>query len=115
MGETTTPRTHVLTGLALLDVPAPDQLTDRQRAGAHCAFSGIPLTVTGAVDLGRRDTVRAGQPVTWYPRAYRGEIPRAALAALHAHTPDCASCRDGETANHCPTGTALRRLLREFR
>ncbi|MDT0471241.1 hypothetical protein RM863_03710 [Streptomyces sp. DSM 41014] len=114
MGETTT-STHVLGGLALLDVPAPDRLTDQQRAGARCVFSGIPLTTTGAVDLGRRDTVRAGQPVTWYPRAHRGEIPRAALAALYAHAPGCEPCRDEATIDDCPTGAALRRLMRDYR
>ncbi|MFJ5174332.1 hypothetical protein ACIP68_10865 [Streptomyces griseoviridis] len=53
--------------------------------------------------------------MTWYPRAHRGEIPRAALAALYAHAPGCEPCRDEATIDDCPTGAALRRLMREYR
>ncbi|MDT0435033.1 MULTISPECIES: hypothetical protein [Streptomyces] len=116
MRDTTTTNHDVLAALALLHVPHPDRLTDRQRAGSACVFSGIPLTVTGATDLGpRATTTRHGDPVSWYPRAHRGEIPRAALAALHAHAPGCAPCRDRATLDDCPTGAALRRLMKEYR
>ncbi|EGX58258.1 hypothetical protein SZN_18707 [Streptomyces zinciresistens K42] len=100
-----------LAGLAL---PGLGGLSEDQVRGRCCVWGADErLTAETAVDLGPRTTHRAGYPVTWYPRGCHAHVHRAALRALHEHAPYCEQCVDD--ASGCPTGVALRRLMREHR
>lgn len=102
--------------LALLPLPSLDHLSEQQVRGITCVFSGATLTTATAVTLGVRHATRAGEPVSWYPRASRHAMHGAAYTALIKHVfTGCKPCDDDKTLNECATGVALRRLMREYR
>ena len=105
-----------LAGVALseLALPALDELAEQQVRGTACVWNARhPLTNGTAVDLGPRQAARAGQPLTWFPRACRPCVHDQAYSVLLDHAPSCEQCVDN--AAECPIGRALRRLMREYR
>jgi hypothetical protein len=112
MSSSGQPRTTIDT-LALLTIPRLDSLTEEQVRGITCIWDGVRLTSSIAVDVGSRKAQRAGQPVSWYPRACRSCVGVAALAQLGIHSVDCPTCQAGEDTP-CGTGSALSRLVREY-
>jgi hypothetical protein len=91
--------------LALLALPAVDDLKSRQVRGASCIWCDLPLTAETAIDLGERD-----DPQLRFPQACSPCTRRAALAAIHEHAPACDNCV--RHAPDCATGTALIRLTK---
>jgi hypothetical protein len=105
------PRT--IDAIALLTIPRLDSLTEDQVRGITCIWDGVRLTSRIAVDLGSRKAQRAGQPVSWYPRACRSCVGVAALAQLGIHSTECPTCQPGEDAR-CATGGPLYHLVTEY-
>lgn len=100
--------------LASLALPALDELNEQQVRGTACVWNARhPLTNGTAVDLGPRQAARAGQPLTWFPRACRKCTHDHVYSVLLDHAPSCEQCVDN--AAECPTGRALLRLMREYR
>jgi hypothetical protein len=97
-------------GRALLQLPRLETLTERQVRGIDCVFDGIPLAPLTPVDLGPRAAQRAGQTLTWYPRACPRCTAEAAFRALHQHAPECGERGEDIT---CPACRGLLRLIRE--
>lgn len=106
--------TPALDALALLTLPGFDSLVERQVRGAACVWDGIPLTSAAAVDLGPREVQQLDVERTWYPRGCRRCVHDVALRELHIHAPDCKLCGSTTRLDDCRTGTALRRLMREY-
>jgi len=50
-------------------LPRLSELTEDQIRGMACVRCGVTLDNGTAIDLGPRPTVRAGQRVSWFPRA----------------------------------------------
>jgi len=105
--------THTVDVLALLAVPALDELSEEQVRGAACVWCGTTLTTDTAVDLGERKHKRLDGSYSTFPRACRPDAHTAAYSALLDHAPRCEQCVDD--ASGCETGLALRRLMREYR
>lgn len=107
--------TSTIGGLALLNLPPLDKLTDAQTRGVDCVQDGVTLTSATAVNLGERLSSLAdtGTDMRWFPRACRTCIPTLAMRALHDHAPCCKQCVDD--AARCQTGLGLRRLMKEYR
>jgi hypothetical protein len=105
--DTTSTSTHAL---ALLTLPAFDELTDNRRRGAECVWTGRPLTGGTAIDLGER---QASDGTLWFPRACRAGVLREAMAALHTHSQACLDCQRDYRA--CEQGYGLLRLVKEMR
>lgn len=105
----------ILDALALLALPALGRLSDQQVRGITCVWGGEALTTGMAVDLGVRQTQRAGDPVSWYPRACRRCVHDTAYAALLGHASGCGLCETAQTLDECETGVTLRHLMREYR
>ncbi|MDH6700864.1 hypothetical protein ACIQKE_27565 [Streptomyces griseoviridis] len=93
----------VLTALAL---PRFDSLDEQRATGRACVWTGEPLTIETAVDLGER----IGPRGRWYPRASRRAVAERAHRALFWHAPTCLACGDGTRAD-CALGAALRHLV----
>lgn len=109
------PSTTTIEALALLAVPALDDLTDDQTRGAICVWdrNETRLTAETAIDLGVHSSTLTGSttPMTWFPRACRHHTGQAALSALHEHAPTCEPCVNN--AEQCDTGRVLRRIIRD--
>lgn len=101
------------TALDALALPPLAGLSEHQVRGMACVWDGIALTPATAVDLGMHSANRAGEPVSWYPRACRGCTSRAAYRALLDHTQDCRTCKD--SAEGCDQGHALQQLAKQGR
>lgn len=99
--------------LAILTIPQLGDLTERQVRGITCVWDAAPLTNGVAVDLGVRKASRAGQPVSWYPRACRPCVAVAAVAQLHTHANSCDNCRPDDNV-WCDITGALARLVTEY-
>ncbi|MFF3310465.1 hypothetical protein [Streptomyces sp. NPDC002952] len=97
----------------LMGMPSLDSLTEHQVRGGTCVWDGVPLALTTAVDLGAHVASRAGEPVTWYPRACRSCVEDRARRALYAHAPGCKECT--ADVSTCDRGQGLNRLLRKAR
>jgi hypothetical protein len=80
-----------------------------------CVWDGITLTPATAVALGVQSASRAGEPVSWYPRACRGCVALQAHRGLLTHGTTCTECAREETAASCELGRGLYRLVREYR
>jgi hypothetical protein len=101
--------------LGLLAIPGIAGLSEHQVRGMACVWDGITLTSATAVDLGVHSASRAGEPVSWYPRACRGCVALQAHRALLTHATTCTECASAETAGSCELGRGLYRLVREYR
>lgn len=101
--------------LGLLAIPGIAGLSEHQVRGMACVWDGITLTSATAVDLGTQSASRAGEPVSWYPRACRGCVALQAHRALLTHATTCTVCAREETAGACEIGRGLYRLVREYR
>ncbi|MEU8710933.1 hypothetical protein [Streptomyces sp. NPDC048663] len=108
--ETPSPSLSPDAALPLLLLPDPDSLTEEQRSGTACVWTGAPLTTETAVDLSER---RDGGGVLWFPRSNRRGVHDATMHTLHLHTQACEQCTDDYRA--CETGYALVRLERQYR
>ncbi|MET8829402.1 hypothetical protein ABZX40_26110 [Streptomyces sp. NPDC004610] len=97
--------------LTLLALPALAALTPDQERGAVCVWgrSEAPLTTMTAINLGEQQT----DGRHWFPRACRPHTGAHAYRALMDHAPQCRPCIQDAIA--CPTGIALRRLMRAAR
>ncbi|MFI8535316.1 hypothetical protein ACIGMX_34365 [Streptomyces aquilus] len=107
--------TPTLDALALLTLPGFDSLVERQVRGIACVWDGIPLVTANAVDLGPRQVQQSDEDRRWYPRGCRHCVHDIALRELHLHAPTCPLCKSEARLDECGTGTALRRLMREYR
>lgn len=96
-----------------LEVPALATLTEQQVRGQACVWDGAPLFGVPAFDLGEHTTMRAGQPVRWFPRACRSCLGGQAYRALLDHGSKCEQCVDD--VSRCEAGLGLQRLVREAR
>ncbi|MFE2044296.1 hypothetical protein ACFXAZ_25905 [Streptomyces sp. NPDC059477] len=97
--------------LDLLALPLPGSLTYDQARGAVCVWGPAEAALTGetAVDLGEQQA--DGRRL--FLRACHRHTGAHAYRALQDHAPLCMPCiRD---ASSCPTGIALRRLMRDAR
>lgn len=103
---------NTIDALAILAIPRLEDLTEYQVRGITCVWDAARLTNGVAVDLGVRKAQRAGQPVSWYPRACRACVAVAALAQLYAHANACDACRPDDSV-WCETSGTLSRLVRE--
>jgi hypothetical protein len=94
--------------LALLPIPA--RLSDAQRDGHVCVWTGEALTAETAIDLGPRTL--DGRRI--FPRASRTGVNRAALSALFDHVSGTENSEPCETCatSICDLGRALNRLIR---
>jgi hypothetical protein len=95
---------------ALALLPLPARLSNAQRDGHVCVWSGEAITVETAIDLGPRTL----DGRTIFPRATRSGVNRAALSALFDHasgTEEHDACKECATGI-CETGRALNRLSR---
>lgn len=101
--------------LDLLAIPDIAGLSEHQVRGMACVWDGITLTSATAVDLGVQSASRAGQPVSWYPRACRGCVALQAHRALLTHATTCRECAREDTAPACELGRGLYRLVRKYR
>lgn len=101
--------------LDLLTIPGIAGLSEHQVRGMACVWDGISLTSATAVDLGVHSASRAGEPVSWNPRACRGCVASQAHRALLTHATTCTACAREETAGACEAGRGLYRLVREYR
>lgn len=99
--------------LDLLAIPGIAGLSEHQVRGMACVWDGIALTPATAVDLGVHSASRAGEPVSWYPRACRSCTSRAAYRALLDHAHGCRTCKD--SAPGCDQGHALQQLTKHGR
>jgi hypothetical protein len=99
--------------LALLPLPGVDGLSAFQVRGKSCVWCAGVLTSEAVVDLGPRRLKNLDAKTQWFPRACRPCTAAIALSTLHAHAPNCEQCIDN--ADHCDTGRALYRLIRENR
>lgn len=54
---------------ALDELPAPEELTDRQQRGADCVYCAAELLTGHVTDLGPQPLVAHGTKVRWFPRA----------------------------------------------
>ncbi|WP_406410480.1 hypothetical protein [Streptomyces sp. NBC_01614] len=86
---------------------------ERQVRGISCVWDAALLTPHNAVPLGPRKARRAGDRITWYPRACRSCVAIAAVTQLAIHTAACPTCQS-EDADPCDTARALNRLFREY-
>jgi hypothetical protein len=84
------PSPAVVEALAL---PSLTGLSERQVRGTTCVWNGVALTPGMVFDLGPRTTMRAGEPLHWFPRACPACIAQQAQRALHAHAPFCEQCQ----------------------
>lgn len=102
----------IATALALLTLPTLRELTESQSRGIACVWDGVPLRTSIAVDLGAREASRAGEPVTWYPRACRRCVHAAAYTQLcaHAQGDECVGDID-----RCAKCKGFLRVMREYR
>ncbi|MFJ4682072.1 DUF6415 family natural product biosynthesis protein [Streptomyces sp. NPDC088789] len=91
--------------LALLPLPAQDELTADQARGAVCVWDPTEplLTAVTAVDLGERL-----EEVHLFPRACRRHTGDHAHRALLDHVPACEECTESRTI--CDVGRVLYRL-----
>ncbi len=110
MSNGTDPQTDAV---ALLDLPAPETLSEPQMCGRACVWCRTPLSNDSAVDLGARSVDAHGVATTWFPRADKRCVGSRAYAELFEHAVGCEPCR--ETAVGCDKAVALRRLVREAR
>jgi hypothetical protein len=101
--------------LDLLAIPSIAGLSEHQVRGMACVWDGITLTSATAVDLGVQSASRAGEPVSWYPRACRGCVALQAHRGLLTHGATCTMCAAEATAPACEIGRGLYRLVREYR
>ncbi|GHA28543.1 hypothetical protein GCM10010372_30390 [Streptomyces tauricus] len=99
--------------LALLELPAPETLSEPQMCGRACVWCGDALSNDTAVDLGVRTAEVHGITADWFPRTDKRCVGGKAYAQLFVHAVSCEPCR--ETAAGCDTAVALRRLMREGR
>lgn len=94
-------------------LPLPTKLSDAQREGHVCVWTGETLTAETAVDLGSRNV--GGRTI--FPRASRTAVTNAALSALFDHCSGteereaCKECKELEP-DMCETARALNRLIR---
>lgn len=95
--------------LAVLALPAFDELMPDQARGAVCVWGDEQLTVDTAVDLGEQ----AGQEGRWWPRACRTHAGERAHRGLFDHAPYCEQCTDA--AERCEISRVLYRLIRDGR
>lgn len=102
----TTQHASISPGLAALQLPSLDGLTEQQVRGITCVWDGIPLTTENAIDLGARTV----DGVQWFPRACPRCVGERALAALYEHCTVCDPCSQTVPGHTCVTGAALRRL-----
>ncbi|MFF2187267.1 hypothetical protein [Streptomyces sp. NPDC058155] len=54
------------------ELPAPEDLTERQLRGADCVLCATCLNNATAVDLGARTVDAHGTVTSWFPRACAG-------------------------------------------
>jgi hypothetical protein len=105
--------TPTIDALAILTLPAYNDLREEQARGAACIWCTAALTTETAVDFGERRHKRLDGRFSTFPRACRPCTHDAAYRALLDHAPNCEQCTDD--ADNCDTGLALRRLMRECR
>ncbi|MEU9379988.1 hypothetical protein AB0D38_02810 [Streptomyces sp. NPDC048279] len=108
--ETTSPSLSPEAALPLLILPDVDGLSEDQRRGTACVWTGEPLTTESAIDLGERHDADG---VLWFPRSGRRGVTSAALLRLQHHSQMCEQCTDDYRG--CETGQALVRLVRRYR
>ena len=113
MGTDETASATTIDALALLELPDLEGLSEAQVRGAECIWCSGTLTADTAVDLGERKHRRLDGRYSTFPRADRRCVHDAAYSVLLDHAPSCEQCVDN--AAECPTGRALRRLMREYR
>ena len=106
-----TASTSTEAALALLDLPALDDLTQEKVRGAACIWCSVILTAETAVNLGERKHKRPGGCFYTFPRSCRPCARKAFDDALKAHAGCCMLC--AIDANLCETATAIRQLMRE--
>jgi hypothetical protein len=94
--------------LALLALPAVDEISEAQVRGKSCVWCAATLTATTAVDLGPRRKPVLDCSYDWFPRGCRDCTATYALSALHDHAPRCEQCTDAPAC--CEIGRVLRRL-----
>lgn len=107
----TTQHASISPGLAALQLPSLDGLTEQQVRGVTCVWDGIVLTPETAVDLGPRPQRRLDGHYQWFPRACLGCVSERALAALHDHCVNCDQCSQKVPGHACTTGAELQRLV----
>ncbi|MFD7516104.1 hypothetical protein ACFV85_15055 [Streptomyces niveus] len=64
-----------MTGPAAIELPAPEDLTERQLRGADCVRCETRLDNGSAVDLGKRTVDAHGTTTSWFPRTCAGCAP----------------------------------------
>ncbi|MBD9734150.1 hypothetical protein IGX29_20520 [Streptomyces sp. H28] len=97
--------------LAVLLLPAPDDVDDSQLRGAACVWcESSPLETETALDLGEQKTP-TGE--TWFPRSCLRCAGAWAHHGLFDHAPTCEQCTD--EASRCEIGLTLYRLIRQGR
>lgn len=101
--------TEQLSALPLLTIPTLSGLLASQVRGRTCVWCETILDTATAVDLRER----AVNGITAFPRGCRGCVHQQAYLTLLDHAPTCEPCVDDPDA--CPTGVALRALMRECR
>lgn len=102
-----------VTGVALLDLPNLDGLTQNQVRGASCIWCDTALRTATAIDLGERKHKRLDGHFATFPRACRPCTLDAAETALSEHAGMCEQCADD--ASICTHAGLLRKLIRDCR